>query len=142
MSFIPKTEEESTKPKEGATDDHKTSEQTAEKIRKWREEGQAETCAVCARTVFLAEKLVAEEKNVKKIYHKTCFKCATCNVKLDLRNYGSAAGKIYCINHMKEVNAINRPTAVATTTSASFIPETKEDKVAPKSDTPSHICTT
>jgi len=137
LSFIPKPEEEN---KPQVSDDHKTSDGTAEKIRKWREEGQAETCAVCAKTVFLAEKLVAEEKNVKKIYHKGCFKCASCNVKLDLRNYGSSAGKIYCATHLKEVNATNRPTGSATTSSSgSFIPEVKDDKSAQKSDTPSHI---
>jgi hypothetical protein len=98
-------------------------------------------CAVCAKAVFLAEKLIVEEKNSKKIYHKNCFKCAQCDVKLDLRNYGSNSGKVYCLTHLKEVNAADRRPGAIVTPSNSFIPEVREEKIAQKAETPSHIGT-
>jgi len=136
LSFIPKTEE--INDSSSSVEKHKTSEATAEKIRKWREDSQSEVCFICSKSVFLAERIIVEEKNSKKFYHNSCFKCFQCDVKLDLRNYGSTNGKNYCLTHLKEVNsANNRPNVVAT--SSSFIPEVKEEKIVQKSETPSHI---
>jgi hypothetical protein len=37
-----------------------------------------EKCCVCEKTVYAMEKIEAD----KKVYHKTCFKCTTCNCPL------------------------------------------------------------
>lgn len=39
---------------------------------------KGESCCVCDKTVYAMEKIEAD----KKIYHKTCFKCTTCNCPL------------------------------------------------------------
>ena len=37
-----------------------------------------EKCCVCEKTVYAMEKIEAD----KKVYHKTCFKCTSCNCPL------------------------------------------------------------
>ena len=38
----------------------------------------ADKCCVCEKTVYAMEKIEAD----KKIYHKLCFKCTSCNCTL------------------------------------------------------------
>ena len=72
------------------------------KFRKFREEGESNKCNFCGKTVYIAEKLLVEDRNEKRLFHKGCFKCVVCDIILDLRNYGSVEGKVYCKNHLKE----------------------------------------
>jgi len=135
-SFIPPTESGEKK-----AEKKETSEETAAKIRAWRQDSETENCDVCNKVVYLAEKLIVEERNKKKLYHKNCFKCATCDLVLDLRNYGSNKDKIYCKNHLKEQLEINKPVATSfLSNKATFIPETeKSETPKEKSETPEHI---
>lgn len=64
----------------------------AAKFQRYREEGDSNKCFACDKAVYMTERLVVEEKNVKKLFHKSCFKCTTCSIFLDLRNYGSVGG--------------------------------------------------
>jgi len=118
-----------------------TSNATAEKMRKMREESNAELCPVCSKQVFQAEKLVVEEKNKKKTYHKACFKCseADCGIQLDLRTFGTYEDKAYCLVHSKEKNKSNTRRSTYVGTATTFIPEVKEDAKQSKGETPQHI---
>jgi hypothetical protein len=75
------------------------------KFKKFREEGDTNKCESCNKTVYQAERLLVEDKSGKRLFHKNCFKCSTCDMTVDLRNYGSEGGKIYCKNHLKEATA-------------------------------------
>jgi len=118
-----------------------TSNATAEKMRKMREESNAELCPVCSKQVFQAEKLVVEEKNKKKTYHKACFKCSEpeCGIQLDLRTFGTYEDKAYCLVHSKEKNKSNTRRSTYVGTATTFIPEVKEDAKQSKGETPQHI---
>jgi len=136
-SFVPLTDTGEKK-----VEKKETSEETVNKIRAWRQEGSSEVCDVCGKVVYLAEKLVVEERNKKKLYHKNCFKCTSCDIILDLRNYGSHKEKIYCKTHLKEQLEINKPASSTFVSSkASFIPESEktEGQAKEKSETPEHI---
>jgi len=139
QSFIPSTAEEGSIKKER----NETSEATVAKIKKFQEEGQSEKCTSCGKTVYLAEKLVLEDRTMKRLFHKLCFKCSNCEIQLDLRTGGFSGGKVYCKNHLKEVSTENTPSEKWKTTpvigNASFVPEVKEEKRIEKSETPEHI---
>jgi len=45
------------------------------------------------------EKMVAD----KKVFHKTCMKCAHCNKTLSLGNFASLSDKYYCKPHFKQL---------------------------------------
>jgi len=137
VSFIPKEE---SRPAEKA----QTSESTVAKFKKFREEGDTNKCESCNKTVYQAEKLLVEDKSGKRLFHKNCFKCSTCDMTVDLRNYGSEGGKIYCKNHLKEAtaNALKEKgvgTSTSTTGPKSFVPETTEERKQSKGETPDHI---
>jgi len=139
QSFIPSTAEEGSIKKER----NETSEATVAKIKKFQEEGQSEKCTSCGKTVYLAEKLVLEDRTMKRLFHKLCFKCSNCEIQLDLRTGGFSGGKVYCKNHLKEVSTENTPSekwkATPVIGNASFVPEVKEEKGIEKSETPEHI---
>jgi Pyruvate/2-oxoacid:ferredoxin oxidoreductase delta subunit len=143
-SFVPSPTSEP-EPEERKVEKKETSEKTAAKFKAFREEGDANKCSSCSKTVYAAERLVVEDKNEKRLYHKICFKCSVCQLALDLRNYGSKDGKIYCKNHLKEVTGTDKPVAATGMTStgggssASFIPEVKDEKLTEKGTTPDHI---
>eukprot|EP01102_Stenamoeba_stenopodia_P018569 TRINITY_DN682_c0_g1_i3.p1 TRINITY_DN682_c0_g1~~TRINITY_DN682_c0_g1_i3.p1 ORF type:complete len:302 (+),score=93.04 TRINITY_DN682_c0_g1_i3:55-960(+) len=61
-----------------------------------------EKCTVCGKTVYVAEKISADEK----IFHKACFRCTHCNGLLKLGNYASLTGKYYCKPHFKQLFAL------------------------------------
>uniref|UniRef100_A0A087X763 LIM zinc-binding domain-containing protein n=1 Tax=Poecilia formosa TaxID=48698 RepID=A0A087X763_POEFO len=56
-------------------------------------------CAACQKTVYPLEKLVVGEHT----YHKNCFACSHCSTKLNLWNYASLHGKIYCKPHYNQL---------------------------------------
>lgn len=109
------------------------------KFRKFREEGDTDKCTVCAKTVYLAEKLIVEDKNDKRLFHKTCFKCSVCSLTLDLRSYGSIDGKLFCKNHLKEQSKINTPANSVAVSPSSFIPEVEKSNTQNNKETPEHI---
>jgi len=88
-----------------APEKNSSSDATVAKFKKFREEGESNKCESCSKTVYQAEKLLVEDKSGKRLFHKGCFKCSTCDMVVDLRNYGSEGGKIYCKNHLKEATA-------------------------------------
>ncbi len=69
-------------------------------------------CAQCSKTVYVTEKLDCLGKGTlivifatlckvlinltSPVWHKGCFRCATCNQVLNLKTYQSIAGKPYC----------------------------------------------
>lgn len=64
-----------------------------------------EKCQACDKTVYATEKTVIEEKEGKKVFHKTCLKCSHCNVIVTLGNYASMQGVVYCKPHFKQLFA-------------------------------------
>ncbi len=65
-----------------------------------REGADSTKCTVCGKTVYVAEKIDMEMKGEKKLFHKLCFKCSVCGVILNLRNYDSLNGILYCKSHL------------------------------------------
>jgi cysteine/glycine-rich protein len=55
-------------------------------------------CEACGEAVYITDQLECGEK----FYHPTCFKCKTCKSGLNLGNYKSLNGFIYCQTHYKE----------------------------------------
>ena len=49
-------------------------------------------CACCGKTAYPMESMDVDGAK----YHKSCFKCAECNVMLSLRTFVSSGGKVYC----------------------------------------------
>jgi len=93
-SFIPETREEKAQEK-GQTPDHIAS--------KFKGMGDsADKCKICGKSVYATEKVVLNELKLQQIFHKSCLKCSVCNIKVDISNYGSAAGVIYCKVHLKQ----------------------------------------
>lgn len=56
-------------------------------------------CALCQKTVYPMECLVAD----KQTYHKSCFRCHHCNSQLSLGTYASLHGQVYCKPHFKQL---------------------------------------
>jgi hypothetical protein len=63
--------------------------------------GGKNSCAVCGKTVYLTEKIEADNKT----YHKTCFRCTHCNNIIKLGNFAALNGKLYCKPHFKQLFA-------------------------------------
>ncbi|KVH93351.1 Zinc finger, LIM-type [Cynara cardunculus var. scolymus] len=61
--------------------------------------GTNEKCAVCEKTVYLVDRLVADHRT----YHKACFRCHHCNRTLKLSNYNSFDGVVYCRPHFDQL---------------------------------------
>jgi len=120
--------------------------------------GAAEKCAVCSKTVYLAEKIVVEDKEDKKTFHKTCLKCSHCKCTLSLGNYASMQGIFYCKPHFKQLFATKGNydegfgkdkhsknwTPQVASAPASFVPVDKEESSAgggssSKKETPNSI---
>jgi len=121
--------------------------------------GASEKCSVCSKTVYLAEKIVVEDKDEKKTFHKNCLKCTHCKATLSLGNYASMNGVMYCKPHFKQLFATkgnydegfgkdkltskwSPAPAHASQTAGSFVPVEKTDDVKSTSEknvTPSSI---
>ncbi len=52
-------------------------------------------CDICQKTVYPLEDVKAADKH----FHKWCFKCAECSVKVNLQTFKAVDGKIYCFAH-------------------------------------------
>lgn len=57
--------------------------------------GTQQKCNVCEKTVYLVDKLTADNR----IFHKACFRCHHCKGTLKLGNYNSFEGVLYCRPH-------------------------------------------
>lgn len=115
--------------------------------------GASEKCTVCNKTVYLAEKIVVEDKEDKKTFHKTCLKCSHCKCTLSLGNYASMQGIFYCKPHFKQLFATKGNydegfgkdkhsknwTPQVATAPASFVPVDKDEGASGKKETPSSI---
>ena len=54
-----------------------------------------QSCAKCSKTVYPTEKLSCLDKT----WHKLCFKCDTCGMQLNMKNYKGYQKKPYCNTH-------------------------------------------
>ncbi|KAJ9560352.1 hypothetical protein OSB04_005512 [Centaurea solstitialis] len=61
--------------------------------------GTTQKCMACDKTVYLVDKLTADNR----IYHKACFRCHHCNGTLKLSNYNSFEGVLYCRPHFDQL---------------------------------------
>ena len=55
----------------------------------------SEKCTKCGKTVYVVEKL----EILGQVWHKWCFKCTTCGMALNMKNYSATGGKPYCKAH-------------------------------------------
>ncbi|WOK93123.1 LIM domain-containing protein [Canna indica] len=62
-------------------------------------QGTTTKCTACQKTVYLVDKLTADNR----IYHKTCFRCHHCKGTLKLGNYNSFEGVLYCRPHFDQL---------------------------------------
>lgn len=61
--------------------------------------GTSQKCTACEKTVYLVDKLTADNR----VYHKSCFRCHHCKGTLKLGNYNSFEGVLYCIPHFDQI---------------------------------------
>ncbi|KAL4273112.1 hypothetical protein GQ457_13G007060 [Hibiscus cannabinus] len=61
--------------------------------------GTQQKCKACDKTVYLVDKLTADNR----VYHKACFRCHHCNGTLKLSNYNSFEGVLYCRPHYDQL---------------------------------------
>lgn len=52
-------------------------------------------CAKCRKTVYPMEKLNC----LDQFWHKACFRCESCNMQLNMKNYKGYNKKPYCVAH-------------------------------------------
>ncbi|KAK2445710.1 LIM domain-containing protein WLIM2b [Trifolium repens] len=61
--------------------------------------GTTQKCMSCEKTVYLVDKLTADNR----VYHKGCFRCHHCKGTLKLSNYNSFEGVLYCKPHFDQI---------------------------------------
>ncbi|KAL4309301.1 hypothetical protein GQ457_01G000990 [Hibiscus cannabinus] len=61
--------------------------------------GTQQKCMACDKTVYLVDKLTADNR----VFHKACFRCHHCNGTLKLSNYNSFEGVLYCRPHYDQL---------------------------------------
>ncbi|KAI6701485.1 LIM domain-containing protein WLIM1-like [Syzygium oleosum] len=61
--------------------------------------GTTQKCKACEKTVYLVDKLTANNR----VYHKACFRCHHCNGTLKLGNFNSFEGVLYCRPHFDQL---------------------------------------
>ncbi|XP_072971446.1 LIM domain-containing protein WLIM1-like [Typha angustifolia] len=62
-------------------------------------QGTTTKCTACVKTVYLVDKLTADNR----VYHKACFRCHHCKGTLKLGNYNSFEGVLYCRPHFDQL---------------------------------------
>jgi cysteine/glycine-rich protein len=62
-------------------------------------QGTTTKCTACDKTVYLVDKLTADNR----VYHKACFRCHHCKGTLKLGNYNSFEGVLYCRPHFDQL---------------------------------------
>jgi len=64
---------------------------------------ETDKCKSCGKSVYATEKVNVPGLDKQfSVYHKNCLECSVCNVKLNVSNYGSANGVLYCQVHLKQ----------------------------------------
>jgi len=113
----------------------------------------SEKCLACDKPVYATEKSVIEEKDGRKIYHKTCLKCTHCSCVLTLSNYAAMDGTLYCKPHLKQLfaakgnydegfgkeKATSKWEPQVSTTPTSFVPVDKDGGPREKVSSPSTV---
>ncbi|KAG7022503.1 LIM domain-containing protein WLIM1, partial [Cucurbita argyrosperma subsp. argyrosperma] len=61
--------------------------------------GTTQKCMACDKTVYLVDKLTADNR----VFHKACFRCYHCKGTLKLSNYCSFEGVLYCRPHYDQL---------------------------------------
>lgn len=61
--------------------------------------GTLDKCKACDKTVYFVDLLSADGMN----YHKSCFKCSHCKGTLEMNNYSSMDGVLYCKTHFEQI---------------------------------------
>ncbi|KAG5542009.1 hypothetical protein RHGRI_021743 [Rhododendron griersonianum] len=61
--------------------------------------GTTQKCMACEKTVYLVDKLTADNR----VFHKACFRCHHCKGTLKLGNYNSFEGVLYCRPHFDQL---------------------------------------
>ncbi|KAG5573411.1 hypothetical protein H5410_063177 [Solanum commersonii] len=61
--------------------------------------GTTQKCMACEKTVYLVDKLTADNR----VFHKACFRCHHCKGTLKLSNYNSFEGVLYCRPHFDQL---------------------------------------
>ncbi|XP_059653012.1 LIM domain-containing protein WLIM1-like isoform X2 [Cornus florida] len=61
--------------------------------------GTTQKCTACNKTVYLVDKLTADNRT----YHKACFRCHHCKGTLKLSNFNSFEGVLYCRPHFDQL---------------------------------------
>ena len=56
-----------------------------------------ETCSICNKVAYPLDSIRTD-----KLYHKQCFRCATCQCCLKLGNFASLNGQTFCKPHFKQ----------------------------------------
>lgn len=83
--------------------------------------GGGEKCALCAKTVYVAERAVAQDK----IFHVACFRCKECNVKLTLSSWCmDPCGGLWCKPHFMQALKTSGGTLTVNTESERSPPST------------------
>jgi hypothetical protein len=66
--------------------------------------GETQSCRACGKRVYAAEKIAVQILTYEDAweFHKTCFRCSEpeCHLQLNLRNYSSIGGALYCAVHV------------------------------------------
>ncbi|KAB2087977.1 hypothetical protein ERO13_A04G118300v2 [Gossypium hirsutum] len=62
-------------------------------------QGTQQKCNACNKTVYLVDKLTADNR----VFHKACFRCHHCKGTLKLSNYNSFEGVLYCRPHYDQL---------------------------------------
>ncbi|GAM18812.1 hypothetical protein SAMD00019534_019870 [Acytostelium subglobosum LB1] len=117
--------------------------------------GGSEKCTACEKTVYATEKIVVEDKEDKKTFHKLCLKCSHCKITLSLGNYASLNGVMFCKPHFKQLFATKgnydegfgkskhstqwAPQANPAASAPSSFIKLEETKTTEKKDTPTGI---
>ena len=65
-------------------------------------------CRACQKTAYPTERLSSQIGENKDVYHKSCFKCKTCAVKLSLAKYNMWENLPYCDNCFVQISSQNK----------------------------------
>ena len=65
----------------------------------FRQPTNSSKCKACNKTVYQMERLEADGA----VFHKNCFRCSHCNMKVSTGSFASLEGKIFCKPHFKQL---------------------------------------
>ncbi|KAL7748602.1 hypothetical protein RI367_006013 [Sorochytrium milnesiophthora] len=77
----------------------------------------SQKCPSCSKTVYQTEKVEVKDR----WYHKTCFKCSSCNTSLSLRNLATQGEELYCNHHVPKPTHTEVADPLATSHLSSYV---------------------